>query len=72
MEKLPEVQLHMELLRVLNIKETLKVTGVVKILTPDDVPNIAFATAGHPYVLDSNSADVADRNILTKNSLIWR
>lgn len=55
----------------LNIEEALKVPGVVKILTPDDVPDISFATAGHPYALDPNAADVADRNILTKKVRLY-
>ena len=55
----------------LNIDEALKVPGVIKVLTPDDVPNIAFATAGHPYVLNPNNGDVADRNILTKKVRLY-
>lgn len=55
----------------LNIEEALKVPGVVKVLTPDDVPDISFPTAGHPYTLDSKAADVADRNILTKRIRLY-
>jgi len=48
----------------LDVSEALRVPGVVKILTPDDVPRAKHATAGHPYTLD-RSGDVYDKNILT-------
>lgn len=40
--------------------------GVVKVLTCFDVPDIQFATAGHPWSLDPNTRDVADRKLLNK------
>ncbi len=55
----------------MDISEALKVPGVVKILTPDDVPEISFPTAGHPYSLDSRYVDVADRRILTRNVRLY-
>ncbi len=55
----------------MDISEALKVPGVVKILTPDDVPEISFPTAGHPYSLDPKFADVADRRILTRNVRLY-
>ena len=55
----------------MDISEALKVPGVVKILTPDDVPEISFPTAGHPYSLDPKFADIADRRILTRNVRLY-
>ena len=39
--------------------------GVVAVLTPEDLPRIKFATAGHPWSLDAGHRDVEDRLILT-------
>ncbi|WP_338833124.1 Putative xanthine dehydrogenase molybdenum-binding subunit XdhA [Moorella humiferrea] len=39
--------------------------GVEAVLTYKDVPQIKFATAGHPYALDPKHRDKADRTILT-------
>ena len=50
----------------LDISQALKVEGVVKILTPDDLPQTQFPTAGHPYALTERGRDIADRNLLTK------
>ncbi|BDU76758.1 xanthine dehydrogenase molybdenum-binding subunit XdhA [Mesoterricola sediminis] len=38
--------------------------GVVAVITPDDLPKIKFATAGHPWSLDPGHRDVEDRLIL--------
>ncbi|MCL2608341.1 MAG: xanthine dehydrogenase molybdenum-binding subunit XdhA, partial [Treponema sp.] len=35
----------------LDVSEAAKVPGVLKILTPADLPKALFSTAGHPYVL---------------------
>ncbi len=59
------------LVKNIDISEALKVPGVVKILTPDDVPEISFPTAGHPYSLDPKFADKADRRILTRNVRLY-
>lgn len=40
--------------------------GVVKVLTCFDVPAIQYPTAGHPWSLDRNRQDVADRKILNQ------
>lgn len=40
--------------------------GVEAIFTYDDVPQTLFATAGHPYSLDPEHQDVADRLLLTR------
>jgi xanthine dehydrogenase molybdenum-binding subunit len=39
--------------------------GVEGVFTFDDVPKRPFATAGHPFSLDPNHLDVADRYLLT-------
>lgn len=40
--------------------------GVEKVVTYEDVPDIAFPTAGHPYSMDPAHQDVADRRLLTR------
>ncbi len=55
----------------LDISEALKVPGVIKVLTPDDVSQCSFPTAGHPYSLDISHQDIADRNILTKRVRLY-
>ena len=59
------------LVKNLDISEALKVSGVIKILTPDDVSKESFPTAGHPYSLNPKTADIADRNILTKRIRLY-
>lgn len=59
------------LVKKLDISEALEVEGVIKILTPDDMPDFKFPTAGHPYSLDPKLSDVADRNILTKRVRLY-
>jgi len=39
--------------------------GVAAVFTFRDVPDILFATAGHPYALDPAKGDVADKKLLT-------
>jgi xanthine dehydrogenase molybdenum-binding subunit len=39
--------------------------GVEAVLTPADLPQVKFPTAGHPWSLDPAHRDVADRLILT-------
>ncbi len=55
----------------IDISEALKVEGVIKILTPDDVPDTKFPTAGHPYSLDPGHKDIEDRSILTKRVRLY-
>ncbi|MCI9120368.1 MAG: xanthine dehydrogenase molybdenum-binding subunit XdhA [Oscillibacter sp.] len=43
------------------------IPGVVKILTCFDVPDIPFATAGHPWSTDPSHQDVADRKLLNQH-----
>ena len=59
------------LVKKLDVSEALKVEGVIKVLTPDDLPDLKFPTAGHPYALDPKLADIADRNILTKRVRLY-
>ncbi len=44
-----------------------KIPGVVKIFTCFDVPDIKFATAGHPWSTDPGHQDVADRRLLNRH-----
>ena len=59
------------LVKKLDVSEALKVEGVIKVLTPDDLPDLKFPTAGHPYTLDPKLPDIADRNILTKRVRLY-
>lgn len=55
----------------IDVSEALKVPGVIKVITPDDVPEISFPTAGHPYNLDPKMSDIADRRILTRRVRLY-
>ena len=46
----------------------LAMPGVEAVFTADDVPQFPFPTAGHPFSLDLDHADVADRLLLTKKA----
>lgn len=45
--------------------------GVEKVFTYKDVPQIKFATAGHPYSLEPEHKDVEDRLLLTRHVRYW-
>lgn len=45
----------------------LALPGVEAVFTADDVPDVLFPTAGHPYSLDHEHGDVADRLLLTRH-----
>lgn len=47
------------------------VKGVVAIFTCFDVPDIEFATAGHPYVLEKEKGDVYDRKLLNERVRVY-
>jgi len=49
----------------INTEKARALPGVEAVLTYADVPHIKFPTAGHPYVLDPEHRDIADRLILT-------
>ena len=50
-----------------DIEEALKVPGVIKILTADDLPDKKFSTAGHPYKIEKKFQDKKDTNFLAKH-----
>lgn len=50
----------------IDTREAMKVRGVIKILTPDDLPDVRFSTAGHPYSLNVQTRDIEDRTILSR------
>ena len=47
------------------------ITGVVKVITCFDVPDIVFPTAGHPWSMDPGHQDVADRHLLNRHVRYW-
>ena len=49
----------------IDTSEAEKIPGVVKIVTCFDVPKYYFPTAGHPWSIDVDHQDVADRLLLT-------
>ncbi len=59
------------LVKSFDLSEALKVKGVVRIFTCFDVPDIEFATAGHPYVLDKAKGDVYDRKLLNQRVRVY-
>lgn len=50
-----------------DISEALKVPGVVKILTADDLPDRKFSTAGHPHKIEKEFQDKKDTKFLDKH-----
>ncbi|WP_409069666.1 xanthine dehydrogenase molybdenum-binding subunit XdhA [Clostridium sp. FAM 1755] len=49
----------------IDTKEAENLEGVEAVLTYENVPNIKFPTAGHPYSLDSSHRDIEDCLLLT-------
>ncbi len=49
----------------IDIGKACNLHGVEAVFTFEDVSDRRFATAGHPYSLDANHVDVADRRLLT-------
>ena len=54
-----------------DLTEAEKVKGVVKIFTCFDVPQIEFATPGHPWTLDPSHQDVPDRLMLAQRVRVY-
>ena len=48
--------------------EAEKISGVIKIVTCFDVPDIQFPTPGHPWSTDPHHQDVADRKLLNQHA----
>lgn len=53
------------LVKNIDTSAALAIKGVEAVFTFDDIPKTLFPTAGHPYNLDPNYQDVADRLLLT-------
>ncbi|AGF77876.1 aerobic-type carbon monoxide dehydrogenase, large subunit CoxL/CutL-like protein [Desulfocapsa sulfexigens DSM 10523] len=53
------------LVKSIDTTAALAIPGVEAVFTHEDVPKILFATAGHPFSLDPDHQDVADRLLLT-------
>ncbi|MDO4582283.1 MAG: xanthine dehydrogenase molybdenum-binding subunit XdhA [Bacillota bacterium] len=56
---------HGEVLAI-DCQEAAALDGVVKIITCFDVPEIDFATAGHPWSVEPSHRDIADRRLLNR------
>ena len=54
-----------------DLSQALAVKGVVRIFTCFDVPDIEYATPGHPYVLDKAKGDVYDRKLLNERVRVY-
>lgn len=51
----------------INLEKAKELPGVRAIFTYEDVPDILFATAGHPYSLDPHHQDTQDKKLLTQH-----
>lgn len=54
-----------------DISEAEKVPGVIKIFLPEDLPQNAFGTAGHPWSIDPSHQDIEDRTLLTRHVRVY-
>lgn len=54
-----------------DLAEALQVRGVVKIVTCFDVPDIQFATPGHPWSVDKTHRDIQDRKLLNERVRLY-
>ena len=57
--------------RKIDTRKARQYPGVEAVFTYEDVPKTKFATAGHPYSLDPDHKDVADRLLLTQHVRYW-
>lgn len=48
----------------IDTSKALELTGVIKVITCFDVPEWCYPTAGHPWSMDPNHQDKADRRLL--------
>ncbi len=55
----------------IDTRQAEQLAGVEAIFTYADVPQIKFATAGHPYSLDPDHKEVEDRLLLTRDVRYW-
>jgi xanthine dehydrogenase molybdenum-binding subunit len=55
----------------INTSKAEDLPGVEAVFTYEDVPQIKFATAGHPYSMDPSHKDVEDRLLLTQHVRYW-
>ena len=53
--------------KTINVEAAKKLPGVEAVFTYEDVPQIKFATAGHPFSMDPKHKDVVDRLLLTRD-----
>ena len=51
----------------ITVEKAKKLKGVEAVFTFEDVPGNKFATAGHPFSLDPDHQDIADRLLLTRD-----
>lgn len=49
----------------INVEEARLLDGVVCVLTCFDIPQKLYTTAGHPYSIDPNARDIADKTMLS-------
>lgn len=54
-----------------DLEEAQKVSGVVKIVTCFDVPDILFGTPGHPWSVEKAHQDVQDRKLLNQRVRLY-
>ncbi len=54
----------------MDFSEALKVKGVVKVVTPDDLPDYRYSTAGHPFNIGEKH-DRYDKQLLTKHIRLY-
>jgi xanthine dehydrogenase molybdenum-binding subunit len=54
-----------------DITEAEKMPGVVKVVLPEDIPAIPYATAGHPWNLTPEKRDIEDRTMLTRHVRVY-
>ncbi len=54
-----------------DLEEAMAVPGVIKIVTCFDVPDYQFPTAGHPWSVESNHQDIADRKLLNTRVRVY-